>query len=106
MDRCTIAPMLLLPFVENAFKHGIRLSSPSRVSLQLTANDGAIRFSVENSVHGTSEHSSETDSALGLRNVQRRLALRYPDTHRLSIHEGEGIYRVVLELGSGCLKRP
>jgi two-component system, LytTR family, sensor kinase len=101
VGRCTIAPMILLPFVENAFKHGIRLSSPSHVSMQLTAKDGAIRFSVENSAHGTTERSAETNSALGLRNVQRRLALMYPDTHHLSIHEGEGVYRVVLDLGSG-----
>jgi two-component system LytT family sensor kinase len=104
LEKCTIAPMLLLPFVENAFKHGIRLSNPSHVSLRLTVNDGAIRFSVENSVHGMAERSADTDSALGLRNVKRRLELMYPDTHRLSIREGEGVYRVVLDLGSGSSK--
>jgi len=106
LEECVIAPMLLLPFVENAFKHGIRLSSPSHVSLRLTANDGAIRFSVENSVHGTAEQSADADSALGLRNVKRRLELLYPETHSLSIREGEGIYRVVLDLGSGSSKTP
>jgi two-component system LytT family sensor kinase len=105
VDKASIAPMLLLPFVENAFKHGIRLSSPSHVSLRLTVNDGTIRFSVENSVHGTTERSAETDSALGLRNVKRRLELMYPDTHSLSIGESEGVYRVVLNLGSGSSKR-
>jgi len=106
LDSCTIAPMLLLPFVENAFKHGIRLSSPSHVQLRLAANDGAIRFFVENSVHGITANAAEGDSALGLRNVRRRLELLYPGTHALSICESEGIYRVVLDLAPGIPKRP
>ncbi len=105
LDKCSIAPMLLLPFVENAFKHGISLSGPSYVLLHLTANDGRIRFAVENSVHETGERSGNTDSALGLRNVKRRLELLYPGTHSLSIHEGDGVYRVVLDLGSWISKQ-
>jgi len=73
LGKSAIAPMLLLPFVENAFKHGIRLSRPSHVSMDLTVNDGTIRFTVENSLHGKAERSSDSDSALGLRNVKRRL---------------------------------
>lgn len=106
LEKCVIAPMLLLPFVENAFKHGIRLSSPSHVSLQLTVNNGGIRFAVENSVHVTAERAADTDSALGLRNVKRRLELLYPETHSLSIGAGEGVYRVVLDLRSESSKRP
>ncbi len=106
LEKSTIAPMLLLPFVENAFKHGIRLSRPSHVILRLTADDGAIRFSVENTVHGTAETSTDSDSALGLRNVRRRLELLYPETHSLSIYEEPGIYRIVLDLGPGNIKQP
>ncbi len=106
LEKCVIAPMLLLPFVENAFKHGISLSSPSHVSLRLTADDGAIRFAVENSVHRNAEHSAETDSALGLRNVRRRLELLYPDTHSLSIREGQGVYQALLDLKSGGSTKP
>ena len=90
--------MLLLPFVENAFKHGISVSRPSRVSIRLMVNGGAIQFSVENTVHGSTERPAGNDSALGLRNVRRRLELLYPDAHHLSIHEAEGFYRVVLDL--------
>ncbi len=103
-DRCSIAPMLLLPFVENAFKHGIRLSSPSYLSLRLAVIDGSICFSVENSLHGTEERTDDSDSALGLRNVRRRLELIYPDTHSLSICEGADKYRVELVLGPGSSK--
>ncbi len=106
VDRYAIAPMLLLPFVENAFKHGIRLSSPSRVSLRLAVNNGTIRFSVENSVHDAAVRSAETDSALGLRNVKRRLELIYPGSHSLSTSESEGTYRVVLDLGPASSKQP
>jgi two-component system LytT family sensor kinase len=105
LKQCTIAPMLLLPFVENAFKHGIRLSRPSNVVLRLTANDGAIRFSVENTVHGAARPSADCDSALGLRNVRRRLELLYAGTHSLSIREEQGIYRVVLDLGTESLRK-
>jgi two-component system, LytTR family, sensor kinase len=100
LEKSVIAPMLLLPFVENAFKHGIRLSSASHVSMRLTANDAAIRFAIENSVHATAESRADSESALGLRNVKRRLELLYPGTHSLSIREGEGVYRVELDLGS------
>ena len=106
LEQYTIAPMLLLPFVENAFKHGIRLSSPSHVSLQLTVNGGTIRFTVENSVHGAAERSADSESALGLRNVRRRLELLYPEKHSLSIREGEGVYRVTLDLETEIWKQP
>lgn len=98
IERHAIEPMLLLPFVENAFKHGISVSRPSRVSIRLMVNGGAIQFSVENTVHGSTERPAGNDSALGLRNVRRRLELLYPDAHHLSIHEAEGFYRVVLDL--------
>jgi two-component system, LytTR family, sensor kinase len=74
------------------------LSRPSHVSLRLIANDGAIHFSIENSVHGAAEGSADTNSALGLRNVRRRLELLYPGSHSLSIHECESVYRVDLDL--------
>ncbi len=106
LEKPAIAPMLLLPFVENAFKHGIRLSSPSHVSLKLAINDGKIRFAVENSVHGPVEPTADSDSALGLRNVKRRLELLYPGTHSLSIRECGGIYQVVLDLGPESAKQP
>jgi sensor histidine kinase YesM len=106
MEKYLIAPMLLLPFVENAFKHGIRLSRPSHVSLRLTVNDGAMRFTVENSLHDEEARPADTGSALGLRNVRRRLELMYPDTHSLSIDEGGDIYRVVLDLKPGNARKP
>ncbi len=106
LGKSTIAPMLLLPFVENAFKHGIRLSSPSHVVLRLTANDGAIRFSIENSAHETMGSSADSDSALGLRNVRRRLELLYPETHSLSIRQEQGIYRIDLDLGPESSRQP
>lgn len=101
LERHLIAPMLLLPFVENAFKHGIRISRPSHVLLQLTVKDGAMRFVVENSFHGKQARSEDVNSALGLRNVRRRLELLYPDRHSLAIHEDEDIHRIELHLDAG-----
>ncbi|CAL1517042.1 histidine kinase [Chitinophaga sp. MM2321] len=81
-----IAPMLLIPFVENAFKHGISLRHRSRIVISLSCNSDQIFFDVYNSVHQRPENDPERDSmGIGLNNVKERLALLYPDRHELSI---------------------
>ncbi|HVI44340.1 MAG TPA: histidine kinase [Chitinophaga sp.] len=81
-----IAPMLLIPFVENAFKHGISLRHRSRIVISLSCNKQQVFFDVYNSVHPRPENDPERDSmGIGLNNVKERLALLYPDRHELSI---------------------
>ncbi len=98
VEQYAIAPMLLLPFVENAFKHGISPNRPSQVSIQLSVEPRELRFCVENTLHRSQEAPTNGASALGLRNVNRRLELLYPESHRLSIDQGDDKYRLVLEL--------
>lgn len=81
-----IAPMLLIPFVENAFKHGISLRHRSRIVISLSCNEEQLFFDVYNSVHVRPENDPERDGmGIGLNNVKERLALLYPDRHELSI---------------------
>lgn len=78
-----IAPMLLIPFVENAFKHGVSQAERSWIKIKLDCDDGKINFEVRNSVHPANENDPEKDrSGIGLKNVQERLLLLYPDNHQ------------------------
>ena len=93
-----IAPMLLLPLVENALKHGIRRSAPSFVQVVLTADAGTIRFVVENSLHPPRARLADQPPGTGLHNLRRRLELLYPGAHTLEIGEAGGAFRVSLTL--------
>ncbi len=88
LAKYLIAPMVLLPFVENAFKHGISLNSPSHIKITLQTKGDKLFFDVNNSIHIKSENDPERlQSGIGLENVKQRLALQYPDKHELIIRE-------------------
>lgn len=86
---CRIAPLLLMPLVENAFKHGVKeATSPSRISISLKGADGALDFEVINTI---AKEGEEADvKGLGLKNLKRRLELLYPGKHRLDV-QNQGI---------------
>lgn len=94
-----IAPMLLNPLVENAFKHGISFRNPSWIYITLTHDPERVFFKVHNSYHPKNEIDPEKDShGIGLDNVRKRLELLYPDKHELSIQVSEHDYFVSLIL--------
>lgn len=81
-----IAPMLLIPFLENAFKHGISATEASWVKVRLNCNFDSISFAVRNSIHRLQENDTEKGkSGIGLKNVSERLKLLYPGKHILDI---------------------
>ena len=83
-----IAPMLLIPFVENAFKHGISFREPSHIKVTLEVRDNVLYFDVYNSKHQKQETDPEKGkSGIGLYNVKQRLELLYPAKHELIIRE-------------------
>lgn len=83
-----IAPMLLIPFVENAFKHGISFREPSHIKVTLEVKDKNLYFDVYNSRHERTEGDPEKDkSGIGLTNVKQRLQLLYKNKHELIIRE-------------------
>ena len=88
MQTVQIAPMLLIPFVENAFKHGISFRETSHIRMSLELRDRTLYFDVYNSKHIRVENDPEKNrSGIGLTNVKKRLQLLYPKKHELVIRE-------------------
>jgi two-component system LytT family sensor kinase len=77
-----IAPMLLIPLVENAFKHGGRRDGSLKIHIEIKARDHQLEFRIRNTV--TTNPADQTEGGLGLENVQKRLELHYPGIHTLS----------------------
>ncbi|WCT13221.1 sensor histidine kinase [Mucilaginibacter jinjuensis] len=94
-----IAPMLFLPFVENAFKHGISSTDPSNITIVITQNDGLLSMNVSNTIFDDPQVQVEGDSGIGLNNTRRRLDLIYPNHHTLIIERtADDQYNVKLTL--------
>ncbi|SOD82668.1 sensor histidine kinase [Spirosoma fluviale] len=94
-----IAPMMLTPFVENAFKHGISLRHPSWIYITLTLDDTRLYFKVHNSRYPkASNDPEEAQSGVGLDNVRKRLELIYSGKYQLTIQQSEQDYFVSLTL--------
>jgi hypothetical protein len=96
-----IAPLLLIVFVENAFKHSKNTADEKiRITITIKTWAGYILVSVGNSKSGPSEKSVllENESGLGLENVKKRLELQYHGEYELEIQEGETFYQVNLKL--------
>lgn len=93
----SIAPMLLIPFIENAFKHGISLREESHIRVSLELKQSTLYFDVFNNKHVRSENDPEKNSnGIGLLNVKQRLQLVYPGQHELVIRETAHDYFVHL----------
>ena len=91
-----IEPMLLIPFVENAFKHGVGLVQNPSIDINLSSNEKGLVFSVKNKISQSSKLEKKDDSSgIGLSNVKRRLELLHPN-HQLTIEENEQEYIVEL----------
>jgi two-component system LytT family sensor kinase len=93
-----ITPLLLVPFVENAFKH-ISHHADVRNYIQVALNrlNGTLTFVVENS-KDDQQRNTEPPGGIGLTNVKRRLELLYPGKHNLQISNTANIYKVELNL--------
>ena len=98
-DHSRISPMLLIPFVENAFKHGISFREPSHIKIAFEKNENTLYFDVYNSKHMKPGNDPEKDkSGIGLSNVKQRLQLLYPGKHELIIRETRKEFFVHLTL--------
>jgi two-component system, LytTR family, sensor kinase len=93
----SIEPLLLIPFVENAFKHiSHRPNEANYVKLDMSRSNGHFFFTIENSKD--TERTTEMHGGIGLANVKRRLELLYPGKHELEIHNEPNRYKVGLTL--------
>lgn len=82
-----ISPMLLLPFVENAFKHGVSAQEPSDIYILIRQQENSLQLEVKNKIFKESKMVIEESSGIGLHNTMRRLDLLYPEKHQLSVKE-------------------
>ncbi|OJZ07671.1 histidine kinase [Sphingobacterium sp. 40-24] len=98
-ENYQITPMLLIPFVENAFKHGISLQKSSYIKISLQVRDQVLFFDVSNSINPKSDRDPEKlKSGVGLENVRQRLSLLYRDRHELMIRENANEFFIHLTL--------
>lgn len=95
-ENVRIAPLLLLPFVENAFKFGVSSTSNTLISITLTYNTPDLKFVVVN--QKVPLHKREESTGTGIRNVMQRLELIYPRDHVLNLTETEQNFTVQLTL--------
>jgi two-component system LytT family sensor kinase len=94
----SIPPLLFIPFIENAFKHGISARDRSFIHITLKIDNGQISFNSENSNAKSSQTVDLQHSGIGLENVRKRLNLLFPDKHVLKIEQDETIFRVELAI--------
>ncbi len=92
-----IAPMLIIPFIENAFKYSrIEEAEGAYVNIYIASDQDTVRFSIENSVEAFNKPLP--GSGTGLKNVKHRLDIIYPDQHNLIIREEESKFSVELSI--------
>lgn len=90
-----VAPLLLIPFVENAFKHGLLDDPAAPVRLHLRVQAGRVEFTAQNRRH---DYQADLSSGIGLVNLRRRLALLYPGRHELRTGPEGPDFRAYLRL--------
>jgi LytS/YehU family sensor histidine kinase len=91
-----IPPMLFIPFIENAYKHGISAEGACFIHIFLTINPEAIVFKIENSVSTKKQIVKSTK--MGLENIKKRLHLLFPDKHALVVNTDNNVYSVKLAI--------
>jgi uncharacterized membrane-anchored protein YhcB (DUF1043 family) len=94
-----IAPLLMLPLIENCFKHGAStmLEQPW-ISLQITLNGRQMQMKLLNGKTNETVAAKDQPSGIGIQNVQKRLSLLYPDKHELVINNEEDVFIVNLKM--------
>ena len=95
-----IAPMLFVPFVENAFKHGTRRNLVPGITINLDMKPGLVRLEVWNYFEGNGNGNNHIGPGIGLANVEKRLQLLYPGNHRLEIEKQNERFYILLEINT------
>ncbi|WP_187696463.1 sensor histidine kinase [Xanthovirga aplysinae] len=95
-----IAPLILLSFVENAFKHGVKEEiNLAEIKINLYTNENEILFRLENSIpFHKQKNEFKNSNSIGLRNIKKQLNILYPNSHALEISERSNNYLVTLKM--------
>ena len=91
-----IEPMLLIPFVENTFKHGTSIDQPF-IDISVTSQQGTLSLRSTNHYHETPREHDRA-GGIGLANVRSRLNLLYPGRHDLTVDDKDGLFNITLRL--------
>lgn len=94
-----IAPMIFIPFIENAFKHTTNKKMENAIKINISIDDKSIRLTCENKYD--SKSAPQTYGGLGNELIKKRLSLIYPDKHSLEVNNDNDLYRVNLEIQHG-----
>jgi len=94
----SIAPMLFIPFVENAFKYGVAIGQRAVIRIVIVVSGEKLNFSCVNMDYSSIKKMEMNISGIGLENVKRRLELVYPGKHQLMINNESGKFMVNLEI--------
>ena len=97
-DNVALVPMVFIPFVENAFKHGVAYDKPSTIDIDIEQKDGRLIFHCHNTKSGVKHEYG----GVGLNNVTKRLELLYGNDYSLDIHDEDNSYDVRLDLPAKC----
>jgi len=98
VEQTKIAPLMLITFLENAFKHGVSDQEMNCwIKLTLTINEGQLMYQVSNKKVRANSHN-KLKSGFGLGNVKKRLELSYPSKHVLIVADNEEMYKIDLTL--------
>lgn len=90
-----IAPLMLITFIENAVKHGISAAGEGWIAIKVRVDGDLLDLEVENSLN---PEAATHSPGIGLQNLQRRLALSYPDTHKIRAETQRDRYLATLSL--------
>ena len=94
----TVPPLMLISFIENAFKHGISYQHPSFIDAKVTIGDGKLHFTCRNS---KADRPNQEKGGVGLANVKQRLKLLYDNNFTLNIQDNPDTYHVELMIPLG-----
>lgn len=97
MDNLWVAPLLFIPFVENAFKYGVSTKASSNITIEIRTEGKKILFDCRNYIV-PSENNLMENTGIGINNVKRRLELMYPGKHILSTTQKDNYYTVHLDI--------
>jgi two-component system, LytTR family, sensor kinase len=95
VNGLSIAPLLLITFIENAFKHGISYTAPSEIKIAIAVTGNDLSLTVGNAI---TQSSRESTGGVGLINARRRLDVIYPGRHLLDVIENDHLYIVNLKI--------
>lgn len=98
MENKMIAPLLLIPFIENSFKHGTsQVLEQPWIRLFINVNKGSLLFQLSNS-KPSSPVKRPAKSGIGLNNVSKRLELLYPKRFKLNVESNEKVFAITMQI--------